>query len=148
MELSDNEQSVATDYDNDPHIYSNLWQFVFSIIGFAVGYGSFWRFPYLMFKNGGGVFLIPYFISVVVIGIPGVYLEAAVGQMHRTSIPFIMRRIHPALKMLGLAMLLTSFHIVFYYNIILTYSYRFIASAFLFPLPFGEEPINESTYFR
>ena len=71
---SEKDHSVVTDYENDPHIYSNLWQFVFSILGFAVGYGSFWRFPYLVYKNGGGVFLIPYFISMGVVGLPCIYL--------------------------------------------------------------------------
>ena len=107
MEHSD-QHSVVTDYDNDPHIYPSMWQFVFSIIGLTVGYGSFWRFPYLIFKNGGGVFLIPYLIAMVIIGIPCLYLETAVGQMHRTSLPLILKKIHPAFKMLGIAILLAS----------------------------------------
>jgi NSS family neurotransmitter:Na+ symporter len=59
------------------------------MIGFAVGYGSFWRFPYLIYKNGGGVFLIPYFLALFILGIPILYLETAIGQMHRKSVPFI-----------------------------------------------------------
>ena len=84
------------------------------------------------------MFLIPYLIAMVIIGIPCLYLETAVGQMHRTSLPLILKKIHPAFKMLGIAILLASLHMVIMYNVILTYSYRFIFSAFLDPIPFTE----------
>jgi SNF family Na+-dependent transporter len=50
-----------------------------SILGFAAGYGSLWRFPYLIFKNGGGTFLIPYFILFITMALPMFYLETALG---------------------------------------------------------------------
>lgn len=37
------------------------------------------RFPYLCYRNGGGVFLIPYIFFLLLVGIPLVFLELAVG---------------------------------------------------------------------
>ena len=118
-----------------------------SLIGLAVGYGSFWRFPYLIYKNGGGTFLIPYFLSIIFVGMPLVYLETVIGQMNQRSIPFIFARVNKGLKVLGATFLIMLFHIAGYYNIILVYSYRFMMSAFIVPLPYAEESPLESTYF-
>ena len=68
--------------------------------------------------------------------------------MHRRSIPFILAKIHPSLKMLGIMFLLNSLHLSSVYNILLTYSYRLIFTAFNVPLPFQDEPITDSKYFN
>lgn len=121
----------------DQHHYNNYFEYCISLVGLTVGFGSFWRFPYLLYKNGGGAFLIPYILSMLFLGIPLFYMETLVGQMKQKSLPYIFSSIHKAYKMLGVAIVLVGFHIGSYYNIIITYSYRFLFSAFYNPLPYA-----------
>lgn len=44
-------------------------EFLLAVIGFAVDLGNVWRFPYICYQNGGGAFLIPYCIMLVLGGL-------------------------------------------------------------------------------
>lgn len=81
-------------------------------------------------------------------GMPLLYLETAIGQMHRLSIPFALKKIHPSLKIIGIAIMTACFHLSSVYNILLTYCYRFLFVSFDSPLPFANEDITNNTYFH
>lgn len=108
--------------------WSNPVEFILTCVGFAVGLGNVWRFPYLAFKNGGGAFLIPYFICLVIIGIPLFYLEIAFGQFASLG-PVKIWKINILMKGLGYSMVIVSWGIALYYVVIIAYClYYFFAS--------------------
>ncbi|XP_067628133.1 sodium-dependent nutrient amino acid transporter 1 [Eurosta solidaginis] len=55
-------------------------EFLFSCIALSVGLGNVWRFPFIALENGGGAFVIPYVIVLLLIGRPIYYMEVLIGQ--------------------------------------------------------------------
>ena len=53
--------------------------FILSAIGFAIGMGTFWRFPYLCGQNGGAIFLLIYIVAMAAIALPLFALEISMG---------------------------------------------------------------------
>ncbi len=68
--------------------------------------------------------------------------------MHQRSTPFVFSRINKGYKMLGITFLLVCYHLSGYYNVILAYSYRFLFSAFVDPLPFADQSAFQNEYFN
>lgn len=67
--------------------WSSSLEFFSASLGCAVGFGCFWRFPYLAFENGGITFFIPYLLILCFAGVPLFYMELAVGQTTQSVNP-------------------------------------------------------------
>ncbi|XP_002063030.3 sodium-dependent dopamine transporter [Drosophila willistoni] len=121
--------------DDDRETWSGKVDFLLSVIGFAVDLANVWRFPYLCYKNGGGAFLVPYGIMLVVGGIPLFYMELALGQHNRKGAITCWGRLVPLFKGIGYAVVLIAFYVDFYYNVIIAWSLRFFFASFTNTLP-------------
>ncbi|XP_025947538.1 sodium- and chloride-dependent transporter XTRP3 isoform X1 [Apteryx rowi] len=125
-------------------LWDNPLQFVFACISYAVGLGNVWRFPYLCQMYGGGGFLIPYFVMLIVEGMPLLYLELAVGQRMRRGSIGAWRTISPYLCGVGVASVVVSFFLSMYYNVINAWAFWYLFHSFQDPLPWASCPLNSN----
>jgi len=97
---------------------------ILAVAGNAVGLGNFLRFPVKAAANGGGAFMIPYFVAFLLLGIPMMWVEWTIGRTggakgHGTSPGmFNVMWKHSSSKYLGALGIVIPFVIVIYYNFI------------------------------
>ncbi|MGH7371838.1 MAG: sodium-dependent transporter, partial [Candidatus Methylomirabilales bacterium] len=94
---------------------------ILALAGNAIGIGNFLRFPVQAAQNGGGAFMIPYFVALVLMGIPLMWVECAIGRMGgryghgHTAGMFGLLWQHRYAKYLGILGLFIPFTIALYY---------------------------------
>lgn len=114
--------------EKNKHQWDRPIEFVFSLISNSVGLGNVWRFPYLAAKNGGGAFLIPYFVLYFLIGAPLYFLELALGQFTSRG-PGTGFKMARGWQGVGVAMIINSVLGTLYYNVIIAWAlFYFILS--------------------
>uniref|UniRef100_A0A8C4GUL0 Transporter n=1 Tax=Dicentrarchus labrax TaxID=13489 RepID=A0A8C4GUL0_DICLA len=124
--------------------WDNKIQYLLTCIGFAVGLGNIWRFPYLCQIYGGGAFLIPYLIALVFEGLPLLYLELAIGQRLRMGSIGVWKSISPLLGGVGIASMIVSFLVSIFYNTIIAWVLWYFFHSFQNPLPWSQCPLNDN----
>ena len=97
---------------------SNL-SFILAMIGSAVGLGNIWRYPYVLYSNGGGAFYIPYIVAILLMGIPFLILEYGVGYNFKSSFAKAITKIDSKWQYLGWLLPVAVFMIMIYYSAIL-----------------------------
>uniref|UniRef100_A0A8C4GFJ7 Transporter n=1 Tax=Dicentrarchus labrax TaxID=13489 RepID=A0A8C4GFJ7_DICLA len=120
--------------EDDRETWGKKIDFLLSVIGFAVDLANVWRFPYLCYKNGGGAFLIPYILFLVIAGMPLFYMELALGQYNREGAATIWK-ICPIFKGVGYTVILIALYVGFYYNVIIAWSLYYLFSSMTRELP-------------
>ncbi|RWS14029.1 Sodium-dependent neutral amino acid transporter SLC6A17-like protein [Dinothrombium tinctorium] len=131
------EKDLRPDVDDGRESWDSKLQFMLATIGYAVGLGNVWRFPYLAQKNGGGAFLIPYLIMLAIEGIPVFYLELAVGQRLRKGAIGAWNLVSNYLGGIGIASAVVSFNVALYYNTIIAWCIFYLFHSFESPLPWS-----------
>lgn len=117
--------------------WSSRLIFIFAAVGSAVGLGNVWRFPYLAGKYGGGAFLIPYVVMLVLMGIPLLMMEFAIGQRMQLGASGSFGKIKHMLSSIGFGAVLCGFVVVSYYAVVMAWSLLYFK--FSFNLAWGDQ---------
>lgn len=97
--------------------------------GSAIGLGALWRFPYIAGKHGGAAFLLVFLLSVLVVGIPVMLAEFAVGRHTKKNAVGAFRALSKRWSWLGYSGVLGALLISGYYYLIAGWSLEYFISS-------------------
>jgi len=108
--------------------WSSKLGFIFAAAGSAIGLGNIWRFPYVTGENGGAAFVFVYLVCILVIGLPYLYAELALGRALQKNPVGAIAALKPgsAWIWIGGLGIVTGFFILSYYAVIAGWTFGYI----------------------
>lgn len=117
---------------NNKEGFSSIWGFILVAIGLALGIGSLWRFPYVAYENGGAIFILMYIAIILIIGIPLMTSEVAIGFCTQKTAIDAYKSLAPKSKfyLAGYIHLIAAFLILGYTAPIYSWIFKYLVSSF------------------
>ena len=110
--------------------FSSRWALIIASIGIAVGTGNIWRFSRIVAQNGGGSFLIPWVIFLLIWSVPLLIAEFAIGKSARMGpVGAIAKTAGKKFGWMGAYIVFVSAAIMFYYSVVTGWCIRYFFSA-------------------
>ncbi|ERL91033.1 hypothetical protein D910_08375, partial [Dendroctonus ponderosae] len=135
---SEDSDSKAIEQSNPDRLsWDKPIEFLMSCIAMNVGLGNIWRFPFVAYENGGGAFLIPYILVLMLMGRPMYYLEACLGQFASRGNVKIFENLAPALKGVGFGQLVGTICVATYYCSLMAITLFYLVNSFSADLPWA-----------
>jgi NSS family neurotransmitter:Na+ symporter len=109
--------------------WSSRLGFIFAAAGSAIGLGNIWRFPYVVAENGGAAFVLLYILFVVVIGLPYMFAEIALGRSVQRNPVSSIKTIKPKSPwiLVGILGVVTGVGILSFYGVVAGWTLGYIS---------------------
>lgn len=128
-----------------PRVQLRSSDYLLTLIGYAIGIGNVWRFPYIISQNGGSAAVVAYLLCTVFVSIPLFLMELIIGQHTRQSTIKCYNMIRPKWRGLGFAQAALLMCVLTYYQILLAYSSIYLLNSVYDPLPWSYEASHINT---
>ena len=112
--------------------FSTRIGFIMAAAGSAVGLGNLWKFPYITWTNGGGLFVLVYLVCVVLVGLPIMISEIAIGKLSQKDPVGAFKALGGAsspFRLVGILGVLSGFVILSYYSVVAGWSIEYTIKA-------------------
>uniref|UniRef100_A0A336L6B9 Transporter n=2 Tax=Culicoides sonorensis TaxID=179676 RepID=A0A336L6B9_CULSO len=133
--IQKNRRENENDDEPERGNWTGRFDFLLSLLGYSVGLGNVWRFPYLCYNNGGGAFLIPFTMMLIIAGVPLMFMELSFGQYAALGPVAIYSRFCPLFRGLGYGMIIVSAIVMLYYNLIIGWTIFYMFASMKSELP-------------
>jgi NSS family neurotransmitter:Na+ symporter len=130
--------TATTDAEKRRGAFSSRTVFILAAIGSAVGLGNIWRFPYVAYEGGGGAFMIPYIVALLVAGLPFLLMDYALGHRFRGSAPLAFARLRRWAEGIGWWQVAICVAIAVYYAAVIAWAIRY--TGFSLTQAWGDDP--------
>jgi len=138
MQIPDvNSADLGEDTVSGHEHWRSRFTFLMASVGFAVGLGNIWKFPYITGENGGGAFVLVYLLCAFGIGVPILMAEILIGRRGQQSPSVSMgnvarqERTSPRWHWLGAMTMLTAFLILIIYCVIAGWVLQYLSIAMM-----------------
>ena len=128
--------------------WSSRVTFILASIGSAGGLGNAWRFPGLAAKYGGGAFLLVYTIAMLLLGIPMLSMEIAIGRKTKQGAVGAFRAMNKKTEFVGWAATTNAFAISVYYAVVFAWVLAMVVFSFRFAGMVGEPEKASKVFFE
>lgn len=133
--MGKNEKSTG---NSEQAQWGSRFGYIMVAAGAAIGLGNIWRFPYLAYSGGGGVFIVIYIIMAALMGYPLIKAESAIGRYARANVAASFGAVKKKYRFIGWIAILCTTLIDMYYVIVSGWVLKY-AVAYIVGTDFGTD---------
>ncbi|XP_067649931.1 sodium- and chloride-dependent GABA transporter 3-like [Haliotis asinina] len=116
--------------------WSSQVDYIMTVLGYSIGVGSMWKFPYMCMRNGGGAFLIPFVVFMIIGTVPCVFLEMVIGQFSQSGAVKVWN-LCPPFKGMGIGNVLIGIFFSNYYSALFAWLIYYFYHSFSRNIPWS-----------
>lgn len=109
---------MSNNTNQAPQQWNSRFGYIMVAAGAAIGLGNIWKFPYLAYQGGGGIFLIVYIIVIALMAHPMVEMETAIGRHSASDTVTCFERINKKWGFVGWIANICTWMINMYYVVV------------------------------
>ncbi|MEG0191305.1 MAG: sodium-dependent transporter [Lachnospiraceae bacterium] len=98
--------------------WGSRFGYIMVAAGAAIGLGNIWRFPYLAYRGGGGIFILVYLMLIIIMAHPMLKMESAIGRYGRANVADAFGVVNKKAKIIGIIAIICTTLIDMYYLVV------------------------------
>ncbi len=129
--------------------FSSSFGILAATLGSAVGLGNIWKFPYLTGANGGAGFLLVYLLATLLVGLPVMIAEIALGRQAKANPISAFEALSPKRQpwwLIGAAGMLAAFLILSFYSEVVAWVFAYVVKAISGSILSSDRHVTEAAF--